>query len=63
MFKNVDCNFTNSGLAIVIDTCSQSIIDCVKKQENAGRIRVLKKSKPYKVGKDLYTTIKYIRNK
>ena len=57
------CSWIFSDLIIELDTCKQSIIDCVEKQHKNGRIRILKKSKPYKVGKDLYTTIKYVRNK
>ena len=57
MFK--ECSWIFSDLIIELDTCNKSIIDCFDKQEKQGRIRILKKSKPYKVGKNLYTNIKY----
>jgi len=61
MFKHV--SYIYSDLIIELDTCSQSLLDCIKKQHEAGRIRILKQSKPYKVGSDFYTNIRYVRNK
>ncbi len=61
MFKQVD--YIYDDFIKEIDTCSQSLLDCIQKQHEAGRIRVLKQSKPYKVGSDFYTNIRYVRNK
>jgi hypothetical protein len=60
MFKN--SSYIYSDLIIAIDTCNINILNCIKKQQESGRIRVLSKSKPYKVGNQLYTLIKYVRN-
>ncbi len=57
------CSYIYSDLVIELDTCNLNVLNCIKKQENAGRIRVLSKSKPYKVGSDFYTNVRYLRNK
>ena len=56
------CSYIYSDLIIAIDTCNTQVLNCIKKQNDAGRIRVLSKSKPYRVGNQLYTLIKYVRN-
>ena len=61
MFKEV--SYIYDDLIKEIDTCKQSLIDCIQKQHDAGRIRILKKSKPYRVGTQFYTNVRYVRNK